>query len=443
MGDRVWNSSTSTTDLWDPISGVPMPISRFGTWPRRGLLTMPKLARGSGLAFWLRGRMTAGTPGQVPAARDNVSPSAHTAYVAHVRIFKPCEQCGESFTLKGLQTVERQQRARFCSYECRNAAGRRDVVCQHCGKTFNLKANLAAKRRFCSRGCMQAAWGCAFCAVLVSDERRANGEKYCSARCSLSAHLETEALLTGVLHAACGRCERILPSSAFTKERCNRNGLSGTCKECRRTYYEANQDQFRRRRYESKAAPGGALIPFTSHQKAERFSMWGGRCWVCGVADATQDDHVKPISLGGSHCLSNLRPICVPCNASKGSKWPLTGAMKKANFRHPAPRSGSDAGERTPRLPREPWTCPQCGKTKLIRACDARNRKFCSKECTNAAKTLASITKVCGHCGKEFVLPGHEGSKLRQFCSLACGYAGRRRWDWRRREAGFGQSALF
>ncbi len=372
----------------------------------------------------------------VSGAGSGVSASTDSSYVAHVRIFKPCEHCGESFTLKGLQTVERQRRARFCSYECRNAAGRRDVTCQQCGETFNLKANLAAKRRFCSRGCMQAAWGCAFCAVLVSERRRANGERYCSARCSLSADLEATALLTGVLHALCGRCQRILPASAFTKERCNRNGLSGTCKECRSAYYQLNRDEFRRRRYEADAAPGGVLIAFTSWQKTERFSMWGGRCWVCGIADATEDDHVKPISVGGSHCLSNLRPICQPCNASKGSRWPLTKAYPRANFRHPAPRAGSDSDGRTPRLPREPWTCPQCGNTELIRASDARHRKYCSKECTNAAKTPANITKICGHCGKEFVLPGHEASHLRQFCSLACGYAGRRRPShWRPLEA--------
>lgn len=31
-------------------------------------------------------------------------------------------------------------------------------------------------------------------------------------------------------------------------------------------------------------------------------------------------DHVIPVSKGGAHCLSNLRPSCQTCNLSKGSK---------------------------------------------------------------------------------------------------------------------------
>ncbi|MBT2266408.1 HNH endonuclease [Rhodococcus erythropolis] len=34
-------------------------------------------------------------------------------------------------------------------------------------------------------------------------------------------------------------------------------------------------------------------------------------------------DHVKPLSAGGPHMLSNLRPSCADCNLSKGAKWPL------------------------------------------------------------------------------------------------------------------------
>ncbi|MGH9004622.1 MAG: HNH endonuclease [Acidimicrobiia bacterium] len=36
-------------------------------------------------------------------------------------------------------------------------------------------------------------------------------------------------------------------------------------------------------------------------------------------------DHVKPIRVGGSHLLANLRPACRPCNSRKRSSWPLVG----------------------------------------------------------------------------------------------------------------------
>jgi 5-methylcytosine-specific restriction endonuclease McrA len=63
------------------------------------------------------------------------------------------------------------------------------------------------------------------------------------------------------------------------------------------------------------------IAPFTVEQLEQRLSMWSG-CWICG-AEATEIDHVKPLSKGGAHCLANLRPICPLCNQRKGTRWPF------------------------------------------------------------------------------------------------------------------------
>jgi 5-methylcytosine-specific restriction endonuclease McrA len=67
-----------------------------------------------------------------------------------------------------------------------------------------------------------------------------------------------------------------------------------------------------RRRY-------GMSIPV--EQLQVKWQYWGGCCWMCGD-EATTWDHVKPIILGGPHCLANLRPACKPCNSRKGARWP-------------------------------------------------------------------------------------------------------------------------
>lgn len=67
---------------------------------------------------------------------------------------------------------------------------------------------------------------------------------------------------------------------------------------------------------------GVAIVDFSEAQLADKFSYWGGRCWAC-PEEATEMDHVKPISKGGAHMLSNIRPICRPCNKSKSGRWPL------------------------------------------------------------------------------------------------------------------------
>lgn len=56
-----------------------------------------------------------------------------------------------------------------------------------------------------------------------------------------------------------------------------------------------------------------------------RKSMFGNRCVYCGVPESADTpmtmDHVKPISKGGAHILSNLRPACRACNGRKHNKW--------------------------------------------------------------------------------------------------------------------------
>lgn len=77
--------------------------------------------------------------------------------------------------------------------------------------------------------------------------------------------------------------------------------------------------EYTRKRYATRK--GAQTIPFTPEQLQQRLAYYGGRCWVCRD-EATEWDHVKPLTKGGWHCLSNLRPICRRCNAVKRDRWP-------------------------------------------------------------------------------------------------------------------------
>lgn len=314
-----------------------------------------------------------------------------------------------------------------------------------CGKQASLKKAVAAKRIFCSRACVFAAWGCARCSRLVPAERRELGLALCSDRCEAAARRDADHEQTGVLRAQCPRCERTLRAEAFHHDSTNRNGLSNRCKDCQRDDYERNKIDYRRRRFGYQAADPARALPFTQAQQDARWAMWGGRCWICGVADATEEDHVKPLSAGGWHCLANLRPACKPCNASKQGAWPLPAASLRPAFRRPDPRPGSDAEQRTPRQPRQEHTCEHCGAVRLVRAHAARTLRFCSPACKNAARARPPVTVTCLSCGTAFDLPGHEASKQRKFCSTACAYASGKRGKGGRRKAspGEGQTSLW
>lgn len=71
---------------------------------------------------------------------------------------------------------------------------------------------------------------------------------------------------------------------------------------------------------------GVELLHFPADQIFIRMAYFGFKCWMCrGAFEAV--DHVKPLSKGGPHLLSNLRPACRSCNASKGGQWPFPVAM--------------------------------------------------------------------------------------------------------------------
>lgn len=105
----------------------------------------------------------------------------------------------------------------------------------------------------------------------------------------------------------------------------------------RREYY---RDPQRRERYrvgerlrESRRAAvlrAAPSINFTADDLVARLSMFGG-CWICGcdLSDGLHIDHVKPLSKGGSHMLSNLRPACPTCNIRKGATWPFQALSKR------------------------------------------------------------------------------------------------------------------
>jgi len=64
-------------------------------------------------------------------------------------------------------------------------------------------------------------------------------------------------------------------------------------------------------------------IKFTVEQLAGRLDYWGRKCYLklegC-TGEYKHLDHVIPLSRGGLHALSNLRPACQSCNLRKGNK---------------------------------------------------------------------------------------------------------------------------
>jgi len=78
----------------------------------------------------------------------------------------------------------------------------------------------------------------------------------------------------------------------------------------------ANRNKGHRYRARKK---NNTIQQFTKQQLEQRMSIFGFRCAYCG-GSFDHIDHVIPLSKGGKHCLSNLRPACKKCNQEKHNK---------------------------------------------------------------------------------------------------------------------------
>ena len=63
-----------------------------------------------------------------------------------------------------------------------------------------------------------------------------------------------------------------------------------------------------------------ALGKFTAGQFVELCARYKHRCLCCGKKRKLGADHVIPLSKGGSNFISNIQPLCLPCNMRKGTR---------------------------------------------------------------------------------------------------------------------------
>ena len=222
--------------------------------------------------------------------------------------------------------------------------------CAECGALFDAQTRLS---KYCSSRCInwrrerRRMMPCAVCGELMHRSRTSlpEGEaKHRRCRAEVLVHGRTSTY--SKRGCRCDEC-RAAQSAAVREWTSKHNYWSkpdvvARRKELRSTQAARDAEKRRRDRYyrdnrerlivaakvKAVRRKGAPTIPFTVAQLEERLSMFDG-CWMCGceLDGGMHIDHVKPLSRGGWHCLSNLRPSCPSCNLSKGAKWPLEKVM--------------------------------------------------------------------------------------------------------------------
>ncbi len=88
-----------------------------------------------------------------------------------------------------------------------------------------------------------------------------------------------------------------------------------------RNWKKNNPDMVKAQKSKRRARKSMAGGSFTAYEWNKKILEYAGRCAYCGdIENNPTQDHVIPISRGGSSKIDNIVPACKRCNSSKGSK---------------------------------------------------------------------------------------------------------------------------
>lgn len=155
----------------------------------------------------------------------------------------------------------------------------------------------------------------------------------------------------------CTKCGIEQSISSFHKDRQKRDGLSCSCKSCKKKYQQNNPEIFKRAkmRYEKKH-PENVKETIRKYQKnnpqvglnayhrrrarilgnktysiskKEMKKLYNSPCVYCGSTKEINADHVIPIARGGYHGIGNLAPACGPCNRRKHDSFIMEWRLRQ------------------------------------------------------------------------------------------------------------------
>lgn len=93
-----------------------------------------------------------------------------------------------------------------------------------------------------------------------------------------------------------------------------------TARRAHAAVMERDPESVRARSRQRWALEKGAEGVCTAADWVEVLAFYGGWCLCCSSEDEVTQDHVIPLTLGGTHWPDNLQPLCKTCNSAKGNR---------------------------------------------------------------------------------------------------------------------------
>lgn len=260
-------------------------------------------------------------------------------------------QCNRTFNLHASRYLHRD----YCSNQCFvNDQFRRgtQIICEQCDEQFSAPEEPKRNRKYCSRGCADAAGAqrsghykaCPECGVTFYSVPSQNST-FCSKSCRHRGDWDTSSC------HICGRNWQHPPSQSpkYCSQKCmgagrgRRASNKVVCKNCGKEHVRKNYELNKGKKYcshqcffEDKKVPHGRSDldgGYTDLDVARQWYRQNGECFWCGrqCGDTPEThkfevDHLTPISrkdAGATHWPRNLVISCKTCNAAKNDRLPI------------------------------------------------------------------------------------------------------------------------
>lgn len=139
----------------------------------------------------------------------------------------------------------------------------------------------------------------------------------------------------------CPACKKMKQASGFSKNKCRKDGLDWSCKECvkkksivynnsprkkesNKRWAKNNKKALLAKGHRRRAAKRQAPGKFTADEFDRIVEIFKHKCACCGKHESKVGkltvDHIIPLNKQGHNDAFNLQPLCGSCNSSKGTK---------------------------------------------------------------------------------------------------------------------------
>ena len=268
-------------------------------------------------------------------------------------MIKQCKYCGKEYVLK-------YKGQYYCNKECQKS-NLPNMECINCGKIFSFERYRIKIVKFCSRKCkheyrdnnikyickkcgrekvfISKRWRCRPCdneykkisniknrVSRVNNKKFPLNKKYCY-RC--------HSIITNIRKNICDKCIKICRKCGKEKVLfSNRLRCINCDKKCReinkerileklRVYRKKNLEivRFWSRNRQNKKRNSLGDHTFIEWNELKR--KYNYTCLCCGKSEPEiklTEDHIVPLSKGGSNYIDNIQPLCQVCNSTKNNK---------------------------------------------------------------------------------------------------------------------------